>query len=333
VEIEAVGIAGECIDQGQGIDPFDLDDEAAYRRWRTAKLALRAQFVDDLIVDVADPRALTDTERQALLRRCARWNMAVYRSATGGPDKDIARALGRQLGLCRLDSNWLADEDGVSSITVHRTSPYEASRAGAPGQRAGPAPGGTDDRGGYIPYTDLPIKWHTDGYYHPQDRRIRAMVLHCVRPARAGGVNALLDHELAYIALRDASPRWVRALMAPDAMTIPGRGGEAGVERPAQSGPVFSVDPDDGALHMRYTARTRSIAWKPDVATHKAVAFLERYLRDDNPYVLRLGLEAGMGIVANNVLHDRSGFADDPTYPRLLYRARYLDRIGDQESR
>ena len=28
---------------------------------------------------------------------------------------------------------------------------------------------------------------------------------------------------LAYIALRDASPCWVRALMAPDAMTIPAR--------------------------------------------------------------------------------------------------------------
>jgi len=328
-----VSIASECIDQGQRIDPFDLDDEAAYQRWRTGKLALRAQCVDDLVVDVADPKALTDAERQALLRRCAKWNMAVYRSATGEPDKDIARTLGRQLGLCRLDSNWLADEDGISSITVHRTSPFEAQRAGAPGPGASPAPSGSDDRGGYIPYTDRPIKWHTDGYYHPQDRRIRAMVLHCVRPARAGGVNALLDHELAYIALRDASPRWVRALMAPDAMTIPGRDGEAGVARAAQTGPVFSVDPVDGALHMRYTARTRSIEWKADVAVHKAVAFLERYLGDDNPYVLHLRLEAGMGIVANNVLHDRSGFADDPAYPRLLFRARYLDRIRDLEMR
>lgn len=308
--------AAECIAQGRRADPFDLDDEAAYQRWRADKLAQRAQRVDELIVDVADPKALADAERQALLQRCARWNMAVYRSAPGRPDKDIAGALGRQLGLHRLDANWLADEDGISSVTVRQASAAAASRGG-------------DAGAGFIPYTDRPIKWHTDGYYHPQARRIRAMVLHCVRPARAGGVNALLDHELAYIALRDASPRWLRALMAPDAMTIPSRAGAAGVERPAQAGPVFSVDPDDGALHMRYTARTRSIEWKADVATHKAVAFLERFLRDDNPYVLRLGLEAGMGIVANNVLHDRSGFADDPAYPRLLYRARYLDRIGD----
>jgi hypothetical protein len=35
-----------------------------------------------------------------------------------------------------------------------------------------------------------------------------------------------------------------------------------------------------------------------------------------------------MGLVCNNVLHDRSGFVDDPMHPRLLYRARYLDRVG-----
>ena len=57
------------------------------------------------------------------------------------------------------------------------------------------------------------------------------------------------------------------------------------------------------------------------------MAFLERYLGDDNPDVLRVQLEAGMGIVANNVLHDRSAFVDDPAQPRLIYRARYLDRV------
>jgi hypothetical protein len=34
-----------------------------------------------------------------------------------------------------------------------------------------------------------------------------------------------------------------------------------------------------------------------------------------------------MGLLCNNVLHDRSAFSDDPSRPRLLYRARYLDRI------
>jgi hypothetical protein len=35
-----------------------------------------------------------------------------------------------------------------------------------------------------------------------------------------------------------------------------------------------------------------------------------------------------MGIVANNVPHERSAFTDHPQRPRLLYRARYLDRVG-----
>ena len=39
-------------------------------------------------------------------------------------------------------------------------------------------------------------------------------------------------------------------------------------------------------------------------------------------------LEPGMGIVCNNVLHRRDGFVDDPSRSRLLYRARYLDRVG-----
>jgi Taurine catabolism dioxygenase TauD, TfdA family len=292
--------------------PFHLDDASGYAAWRARKLAKHARDASELIVDVGDPGALTRAERQALLARCRRCNMAVYRARIVRDDKAVMHTLARQLGLQRLDGNWLADEDGVSSITV----------SGTPG----------DVHGGFIPYTDRPIQWHTDGYYHPAERRIRAMVLHCVRPAAVGGVNALLDHELAYIALRDASPRWVRALMAPDAMTIPARTDEHGVARPAIAGPVFSVDDGDGSLHMRYTARTRSIEWKADIATQKAAAFLQRLLSEGNPQVLRLRLEAGMGLVANNVLHDRSGFGDTPAQPRLLYRARYLDRIAPVEA-
>ena len=294
------------------LSPFDLDNEATYAAWRATKLAQRALRAADLIVDVGNAAALTAVERSALLRACARWNMVVYRSHCGAQHKDVALALGRQLGLRQLDGNWLADEDGVSRITVS------------------PA---TQDRSGYIPYTDRPLGWHTDGYYHPQGQRIRAFVLHCVQPAASGGgVNALLDPELAYIALRDASPRWLRALMAPDAMTIPARDDAHGVARAAQAGPVFAVDDGDATLHMRYTARTRSIRWKYDVATLKAVDFLERLLSDDNPDVLRVRLEAGMGIVANNVLHARSAFVDDAAQPRLLYRARYLDRTASLEA-
>ena len=40
-----------------------------------------------------------------------------------------------------------------------------------------------------------------------------------------------------------------------------------------------------------------------------------------------VALQPGMGLLCNNVLHDRSAFSDDPARPRLIYRARYYDRI------
>jgi hypothetical protein len=77
-----------------------------------------------------------------------------------------------------------------------------------------------------------------------------------------------------------------------------------------------------------YTARTRSIEWSGEPAVRAAVAALERLLATDSPHVHRLTLEPGMGILCNNVLHDRAGFVDDPRQPRLLYRARFHDRIA-----
>lgn len=286
--------------------PFDFADDRAYQDWRVRKLARAATGVAELLVDIDDPFALSDRERDALLERCAHHNMALYRCARHAADPALPRALGAQLGLHRLDANWLADEDGISPITV---------RAGA-----GPA-------AGFIPYTDRAIKWHTDGYYQPPGRAIRGMILHCVRPAAQGGANRLLDHEIAYLRLRDADPAHVAALMAPDAMTIPARCDDDGIARPAQTGPVFAVA-SDGTLAMRYTARTRSIEWKDDPPTRAAVAALEAVLATGAPYVITLTMGAGMGLVANNVLHDRSAFVDDPAAPRLLYRARYLDRVA-----
>lgn len=286
--------------------PFDLGNDAAYRMWRAKKLAAHPRSAEDLLVDVADPRCLTAAEKMRIQNLCANANMAVYRSGMVAQDKAIPRLLGQQLGLNRLDGNWLADEDGISQIAV-------AAKVG--------------DKGAFIPYTNHPIKWHTDGYYHPEARRIHAMILHCVRPAQSGGDSALMDHEMAYIALRDANPAWVEALMAPNAMTIPERLDDDGIARPAQSGPVFAMEAATHTLHMRYTARTRSVVWKEDEKTRGAVAFLAQLLASDSPYVFRLTLQPGMGVVCNNVLHDRTGFVDDPEKPRLLYRARYLDRI------
>ncbi len=292
-------------------NPFRLEDAEAFRVWREEKLAGYARRAEELVVEVRDPRRLSAAERAGIAERLRRANMAVYASPCRDEDreiartgKEIARDLGRQFGLERLDPNWLADDDGISSIAV----------------REG------DVRGEFIPYTNRAIGWHTDGYYNPPARQIRAFVLHCVRAAAHGGETSLLDHEMAYLLLRDANPDWVRALMRPGAMTIPGRANGTEVARPAQTAAVFSVNEDDGALHMRYTARTVSIGWADDADTAAAVRFISTCFAGDAPFVLRLRLEAGMGVICNNVLHARNAFDEAPDRPRLLYRARYYDR-------
>ena len=284
---------------------FDLAGRAAYAAWRDRKLAACPTSTDELLVEVSDPAHLSPSERNALLDRCRRANMAVYVTAPRKEaDADIPRRIGAQLGLHTLDVNYLADEDGITPL----------------------ADTDTGTRSAYIPYTNRAIRWHTDGYYNPPERRIRAMILHCVQRAEEGGENRLLDHELAYIALRDENPEHIRALMQADVMTIPARSEEGDLARGDQSGPVFSIDVD-GQLHMRYTARTRSIVWKDEPAVHAATQALQRIL-EANPHLLRLRQEPGMGIVCNNVLHDRSAFTDSATHRRLVLRARYCERIN-----
>ena len=291
-------------------NPFSLDNETDYRNWRTRKLENYPSRAEDLVVKIKDPRTLTPAEHEAILERCRKTNMAIYVSdAAHEQDKEITRQLGHQFGLHRLDRNMLADDDGITSLAVHALGEHQH----------------------YIPYTNRPIKWHTDGYYNPRERQIWGLQLHCVCNAASGGDNGLMDHEIAYILLRDANPEHIRALMEPDAMAIPARMDEDGIARPDEVGPVFSLHTSSGDLHMRYTARTRSIRWKQSAEVQAAVACLEQVLNSDSPYIFRATLAPGMGLICNNVLHDRSGFSDDGECKRLLYRARYYDRIAGTE--
>ncbi len=287
--------------------PFHPDNAAGYRTWRAAKLSGYPRSAGELIVEVANPKALAAVEHEALLARCRKANMAIYATNRGNArDKTILLDMGRQFGLNRLDANYLSDEDAVSTLTVAEKGHV---------------------KGEFIPYTNRPIRWHTDGYYNIPDRRIRGMSLHCVQPAPSGGENALLDHEIAYLLLRDENPEYIRALIREDVMTIPPREDESGVARAAETGPVFDML-EGGQLYMRYTARTKSIVWKQDEAAQTALAALQRILADGSPYVFKSRLDAGMGLLCNNVLHDRTGYVDDPSAPRMLYRARYIDRIS-----
>jgi alpha-ketoglutarate-dependent taurine dioxygenase len=260
-----------------------------------------------------DSRMPDERSLQRLLEACGRFNFVLYRLAEPElGDKAFVRELGQQLGLQRIDGNLCSDEDNISSIQVMQT-----------GRQTG-----------YIPYTDRQLTWHTDGYYNDPQRTIRAMVLHCVRPAASGGENLMLDHEMAYLQLRETESRFIQALAQLDVLTIPPNIENGKQIRPAQSGPVFSLDTSSGCLHMRYSARTRNIEWKQDGLTQEALACMAELLTTNNPYVITYRMQAGEGIIANNVLHNRTAFTDAEAaeQKRLLYRARYYDRVKPLES-
>jgi hypothetical protein len=225
-------------------NPFDLDDPRPTAAWREQKLDSAPRRIEDILVALDDPRALTAGERDAhCWKRCATANMAIYTSNTvGDADKEIPRGLGRQLGLAHLDSHWLTDDDAISPISVR----------------------GAEERGErreFIPYTDKPIRWHTDGYYNLPERTVRGMILHCVQSAATGGENQLLDHEIAYILLRDENPDHIRALSRAGCHDHPGAPGRepASPAPPSRAGVLGRCA---GFLHMRYTARTISIEWR-----------------------------------------------------------------------
>jgi len=292
--------------------PFDLRDESAYRRWREWKLDRYPRSADDLVVRIGDPAQPEPSEHAEILARCCKANAAIYEANDGNiADRDLIRRFGYQFGLKQLDRNLRADEDSITSLRVLH---------GAGSKR-------------YIPYTNRPLNWHTDGYYNPITEQVRGIVMHCVSAAAAGGDNLFLDQEIAYILLRDENPEYIKALMQPDVMTIPPNLENGRLIRAEQTGPVFSVEKRSGGLHMRYTARTRSIAWKDDRNTRLAVGFLAELLASDSAYIFRHRLQAGQGIICNNILHKREAFTDDPGngQERVLYRARYYDRIRGTE--
>jgi len=291
----------------QSQSPFLLENQELYQQWREAKLLRHPQSIADIIVEVADPKQLTKAEFEAMDDALDRTNMVIYVSPCKEEDKEIPKRLGEQFGLKRLNSNFMADADGITELRIN--------------------PEGEHPK--YIPYTNRPINWHTDGYYNSE--QIHGLLVHCVRSAAEGGDSELMDHEMAYLLLRDQSEEQLAALMAADAMTIPEGVDSEGNPRGKSIGPVFSVN-EDGSLHMRYTARKRNMEWKDDAITQQAVASLSKILDSDSPYIFKGRLEAGMGLVSRNVLHKRTGFDSAESSERLFYRARYFDSIPKKQN-
>ena len=262
---------------------------------------------------------LTDT----ILQECNRDNYCLYsiedyKQYDAEETRLLVRLFAQSFGLSTLDGNLCVDNDGLTSVCI------------------------SDHKGQheYIPYTNKKLNWHTDGYYNLPENTINSMLLHCFRSAKDGGESAFLDHEIAYILLRDENPEWIKALSLETVMTIPENVLDGKVIRPQQSGPVFSITPQ-GRLHMRFSARQKNIIWKQDNATLDALTFLQNLLHineDDHQnvgsdYITRHKLKPGEGIISRNILHCRTSF--DSSFDsnkklneqRLLFRGRYYDEL------
>jgi len=288
------------------------DPGGDFQAWKDAKIRV-AESVGRL--DPVEIRALSAPSRSEiaeLARRCRATNFGQYHTGdseiTGCGAKSDLIAFARHFGLRVSEAHRSAEGEGV---VVLRASSDER-------------------RKGYIPYTPRALNWHTDGYYNAPGARISAFILHCLNPAKTGGENRIIDPEIVYLRLREANPDYVRALMHPAAMTIPENDADGGL-RPASTGPVFYPDRSSGRLQMRYTARTRSIVWRDDSLTREAVDWLAAWLGSDDPLMRTLRLEAGTGLLNNNVLHNRSSYVDGAgaEEARVMLRVRFHNRVAE----
>ena len=334
--------------------PFQLKNTKAYEQWRDSKL-LNAQnnakkafitlkMTPPLFFDVSrtpDDLEFKNTKQptvpsqetrfdvlkqskltiEKILEECDRDNYCLYtienpNQLTLSESKHCIKQLAQACGIVSLDKNICSEDDGLSLICMSQHK----------GQHE------------YIPYSNKRLNWHTDGYYNALNSTINSMLLHCYQEALSGGESAFIDHEIAYILLRDQNPNWIKALSQPNVMTIPANVLHGKTIRAEQTGPVFSLTPQ-GRLHMRYSARSKNIIWDQHKDTQNALEFLQELLNSDSStgksisgseYIIKRKLSAGQGIISRNILHCRTAFEDkqNSQQQRLLFRGRFYDEIS-----
>lgn len=282
-----------------------------YASWRKQKLdGYRTGHINSP-VNIADPFRIREDERAAIIEHIRRRNFAVYRldpEMLHAPQAIIS--LCRQLGLVSTIGNPESGQNHVSYLHDRTLENENHSR--------------------YKPYTSQPLNWHTDGYYYPEQHKVRSFVLHCSQAAQSGGENILIDHEMLYMEMCNQAPDLANSLCLPDTLTIPENVEQGRVVREAFQGPVFSAD--DGHLYMRFTQRKRHIVWKQNPPVTKAVALLNSMLASPLPWKATVRLERGEGLLCNNIVHCRNAYSDSAkqTSRRLLYRIRFKERLDTQ---
>jgi len=282
---------------------FDLGTKDDYLKWRDEKLAAYPKNVGGLVVELGDMTAISAAEKSKILETVERANMCVYTAGSAELDMNSMLALGKQLGVTHTDKSARhAQSDELTDSGI-------LNRA--------------------IPFSTRHCNWHTDATYYGSDKTIQALFLLCKRPAVEGGSNKVLDHEVLYIQLRDKDPGALEVLMNKDCFNYRNPAtGEIDLHR---GGKVFWTNAD-GHLCHRFSFRKTDMAWSGDSDVAAAGHVLESLISDESAHVIEGRLESGMGLISNNVLHTRERLvdSDDAAKKRLLFRARFYDRVNPE---
>ncbi|MDT3706683.1 MAG: TauD/TfdA family dioxygenase [Thiobacillus sp.] len=282
---------------------FNLGSEEDYLKWRDEKLAAYPRNVGELVVELGDMTALRAAERTRILETVERANMCVFTAGSAELEMASLLALGRQLGVTRTDKS------ARHSQSDELTDSGILNRA--------------------IPFSTRHCNWHTDATYYGSDQTIEALFLLCKRPALEGGSNKVLDHEVLYIHLRDTDRGALEVLMNRNCFNY--RNPTTGEVDPHRGGKVFWTNAG-GHLCHRFSFRKTDMAWSDESDVAAARKVLESVIADEPAHVIEGRLESGMGLVSNNVLHTRERLvdSDDAAKKRLLFRARFYDRVSPE---
>lgn len=280
---------------------FDLDSDDDYLKWRDEKLAAYPKDVGELVVELADMTAISAAEKAKIAETVERANMCVYTAGAAKLEMNSLLALGKQLGVSRTDKS------------VRHAQSDELTDSGILNRA--------------IPFSTRHCNWHTDATYYGSDNTVQALFLLCKRPALEGGSNKVLDHEVLYIHLRDTQPEALDVLMNKSCFNYRNPAtGEVDLHR---GGKVFWTNAD-GHLCHRFSFRKTDMAWSDESDVARAAKALESLIADEAANVIEGRLASGMGLISNNVLHTREKLVDsnDPAEKRLLFRARFYDRVN-----
>jgi len=286
----------------------DFEARMAYRLGLYTEERLQA-LLNPVILDVT--KGFNEVQLATLFGNIRDFNLALYQIEAGQiMTPDSIATIATQLGLKTLDRHLCASEDCVSVITDSNTEPAEG-----------------DKRRRYIPYSNRALSWHTDGYYNPYHQRVQAFILHCQQPAIKGGGNSFIDPEIIYLLLWRENPAYIEALCHPEAMRIPANIEGKTCIRAETASSVFQLDGTGNLSGMRFSQRKHHIIWRDDKVTRDALACLNDLLNHAQNWRIEHTLEAGQGVIANNVLHRRDAYEDGVDQKRLYIRARYYNKI------